>query len=88
MSLKPIRPGLRAIKHDAISASKVELSIPAGDELVVSDVVADQLVAASRQFKDVDGISEPDEVVEQATAAPGETRAAKRPATKRAAQKS
>ena len=51
MSLNPVKPGLRAIHHNAVSASKVYLSIPAGDVLVVSDVVADQLVAASRQFQ-------------------------------------
>jgi hypothetical protein len=74
MSLNPIRPGLRAIRHDAASPSKVSLSIPPGDELFVSDVVAAQLVATSRQFKeDVDEVVEPD-VVEQATAAPGELR--------------
>lgn len=80
MSLNQIRPGLRAIKHDAISPSKVSLSIPPDDELFVSDDVADQLVAASRRFKDVDGESDEDEVevVEQATAEPGEKRPARR----------
>ena len=84
MSLNPVVPRLRAIRHDAVSASKVYLSIPAGDELVVSDVVADQLVAASRQFQEVTEDDEP--AVEQATAAPGEVRAVKRPAKKSAAK--
>jgi sulfite reductase alpha subunit-like flavoprotein len=83
MSLNPIRPGLRAIKHNAVSVSKVQLSVPAGDVLHVSDNVADQLVAAAGEFQEITD----DEPVEQATAAPGEVRAVKRPAKKSAAAK-
>lgn len=77
MSLNPIVPRLRAIKHNAISASKVSLSIPAGEVLHVSDVVADQLVAAANEFQEV---TEDEPAVEQATAAPGEKRTTRRTA--------
>ena len=50
--LKPPTPGLRRIHYDAVSVAKVQLSVQPGDELVVSDDVAEQLLAASRQFKD------------------------------------
>ena len=87
MSLNPVVPRLRAIKHDAISASKVSLSVPAGDTLIVSDDVADQLVAAPRQFQEVvDDETEDVKPVEQATAAPGEVRSVKRPAKKSASK--
>jgi hypothetical protein len=44
--------GLRNINYDARSAAKVELRIPAGDTLHVSDDVAEQLLQSSTQFKD------------------------------------
>lgn len=53
MSLNPPNGGLRTIKHNAISPSKVSVSIPAGDELTVSDEVADQLLAAAGEFQEV-----------------------------------
>lgn len=83
MSLNPITPRLRSVKHNAISASKVSLSVPAGDVLHVSDVVADQLIAAAGEFQEV---TEVESVVEQASAAPGEVRSVKKPAKKAAAK--
>ena len=80
MSLNPVVPRLRAIRHDAVSASKVYLSIPAGDVLHVSDVVADQLVAASRQFQEVTEDDEP--AVEVAPAEPVKKSVAKKSAAK------
>lgn len=47
-------PGLRAIHYDARSAAKVNLSVAAGDVIVADGDVADQLLAASTQFKEVD----------------------------------
>jgi hypothetical protein len=50
--MNPPVPGLRTIHYDARSAAKVNLSIHPGETLTVSDDVADQLTAASPQFKD------------------------------------
>jgi hypothetical protein len=47
------KPGLRALFLDAKSAAKVELRVQPGDELHVSDDVADQLVAADPHFRAV-----------------------------------
>lgn len=80
MSLNPISPRLRAVKHNAISASKVTLSVPAGDVLHVSEDVAAQLVAAAGEFQSVD-VDAADEVVEPVAAAPVK-RAAKKSAAK------
>lgn len=52
-------PGLRSIHYDARRAAKVALSIPAGDVVAVSDDVADQLLAESPQFKEVDPAAVP-----------------------------
>ena len=52
MSLNPITTGLRNMHYDASSAAKVQIVVQPGDTLTVSDDVADQLVAASPQFKD------------------------------------
>lgn len=82
MSLNPIVPRLRAVKHNAISASKVQISVPAGDVLLVSDVVADQLIAAAGEFQSVDEDREDEPQVEQATASPGEKRTTRKRAAK------
>lgn len=50
--LKPATPGLRVIHHNSNSTSHVAVSVPAGDQLAVSDDVAEQLLAVSPQFKD------------------------------------
>lgn len=58
--LRPIDPGLRdpdrrrRLYLDSAQPSKVTLTVPPGDELDVSDVVADQLTAADGHFKDLD----------------------------------
>lgn len=52
MALHPIHPGLRPIHYDAVSAAKVTIVVQPDDELVVSDDIAGQLLAASVQFKD------------------------------------
>jgi len=46
-------PGLRRITHDAVSHSKVSLSVAPGEVLLVSGDIAGQLTRASGQFKDV-----------------------------------
>lgn len=51
MPLKPINPKLRRLRNDSRTTTKVSLSIPAGDELEVSDNVGAQLQAASNAFK-------------------------------------
>jgi hypothetical protein len=51
MSLNPPIPGLRSIRYDARSAAKVQITVQPGDTMQVSDDVAEQLVAASAQFK-------------------------------------
>lgn len=56
MGLQDITPGLgdphRRLIQNGKSAAKVTLSVAPGDELVVSDDVAGQLVAASASFQD------------------------------------
>lgn len=47
-------PGLRSIHYDARSTAKLQLHVAAGDVIVADDDVADQLLAASTQFKEVD----------------------------------
>ena len=54
MPLTPIQPGLRAISNGSNDVAKVSLVVPQGDVLCVSEVVADQLVAASGAFKRAD----------------------------------
>jgi hypothetical protein len=50
----PPSAGLRNLHYDAKSAAKVALIVQPGDTLTVSDDVADQLMASSSQFKDLD----------------------------------
>jgi hypothetical protein len=59
MGLKPITPGLRRIKHDSAQPTKVEITVPPGDELEVSDEVLAQLEAASTHFVDPDTVEPP-----------------------------
>jgi hypothetical protein len=51
MALKEIRPGLRPVWYNGVSAAKVFLVVQPGDELLVTDDVAGQLFRASAQFK-------------------------------------
>lgn len=43
MSLNPIRPTLRTIHNGTRDVAKASIVIPAGDDLTVSEYVADQL---------------------------------------------
>lgn len=56
MGLHDITPGLgdptRRLIQNGKSAVKVTLSVASGDELVVSEGIADQLVASSASFQD------------------------------------
>lgn len=47
--LKPLSKGLR-VRHNSVSARKVEIVFPAGAEVVVPADVAAELVAASTHF--------------------------------------
>lgn len=51
MSLKPPTPGLRRLFNGSNSTARVEILVPAGDTLEVSDVVAEQL-AQRGEFKE------------------------------------
>lgn len=68
----PPSAALRNLHYDAKSAAKVALIVQPGDTLTVSDDIADQLVAASSQFK----------VLDDAPAAKPAPKAAKKPAPK------
>lgn len=59
MAMNPPTPGLRRIHHDSRSFNKVTLSVPPGAVLDVSDEIADQLTAASPQFKDTPAPAKP-----------------------------
>lgn len=50
MALKPIRPRLRNISNDV---AKVQITIPAGDEIEVSEEVAAQLAHQGAPMRDV-----------------------------------
>lgn len=75
MALRPIAPGLRTIHNGSNDFAKTSLSVPAGDELTVSDYVADQLLGHRVGFKDG-----PAPIAEEA--------ATSAPAAKKAASKS
>lgn len=78
MPLNPIKPGLRAIRYDSVQVGKVELRVPPGDVLQVSDEVADQLQRADSHFKSDD--ADPAVKVEPAeTAEPAAKRKPGRP---------
>lgn len=80
MALHEIKGGLRALHNGGNSVAKVSLAIPAGDELAVSEYVADQL---QRQGAFYDGA--PGEKPAPAVAA--ETEAVAKPVAKKAAPK-
>lgn len=52
MPLNEITPGLRPIHYSGRSPVKAQVIVADGDELHVSDDVAEQLLAQSAQFKD------------------------------------
>ncbi|WP_028192943.1 hypothetical protein [Salinispora pacifica] len=54
MGLTPPAAGLKRLRHNAISPTRVEVTVPAGDELEVSDAVAAQLRAADPHFQPAD----------------------------------
>lgn len=56
MELTPPTAGLRRIRYDARSVAKVELRVQPGDTLEVPAGVAEQLLVASPQFRDVDAV--------------------------------
>lgn len=71
MGLTPPTPGLRALFHNSIQPAKVQLAVPAGDTMIVSDEVATQLQSASTHFEDVAAPADDDsaeEVLEVASA--------------------
>jgi len=71
MALNPITGGLHRLTHDSAQATKVELTIPPGDELEVSDDVAAQLHAASTHFRDPADVPAPSrQVVKDADGVP------------------
>lgn len=74
MSLKPPTPGLRRLFNGSNSTVRVEILVPAGDTLEVSDAVAEQL-AVRGEFK-------------EAAAEPRSVEDAPKPAKKAAARKS
>ncbi|HEX6968105.1 MAG TPA: hypothetical protein VF174_04725 [Micromonosporaceae bacterium] len=59
MVLREPVPGLRRIHHNANSPKRVELIVPAGDVLEVSEQVAAQLQAADPHFQAVEEPAEP-----------------------------
>ena len=65
MGLKPVTGGLHRLKNDSAQVAKIQLNIPPGDELEVSDEVAAQLHAASTHFKDPVDVPEPGPQVEK-----------------------
>jgi hypothetical protein len=63
---------LRNLHYDAKSAAKVALIVQPGDTLTVSEDVADQLIASSSQFKDLDNpkVVKDDTIVSDVPVAP------------------
>ena len=53
MGMNAPKPGLKRLRHNANSPKRVELIVPAGDELEVSDEVAAQLTAADTHFQPI-----------------------------------
>lgn len=81
--LTATQSGLRRIFYDARSAAKVELVVQPGDELEVSDDVAEQLLRSSAQFKQVDEpVSEPDQGEDDEKPTPKKRAAKKRASSK------
>lgn len=65
VGLKPVTGGLHRLKNDSAQVAKIQLNIPPGDELEVSDEVAAQLHAASTHFKDPADVPIPGPQVEK-----------------------
>lgn len=53
MALNPIRGGLRPLRYDSNQVAKVQIQVQPGDELHVSDDIADQLQRADTHFKPI-----------------------------------
>ena len=99
MGLHDITPGLgdptRRLIQNGKSAVKVTLSVASGDELVVSEGVAEQLVASSASFQDAtpgkrevwDGIVADAVAAAEPEAAPVDPEPKAKPAKKAAAKK-
>lgn len=69
MALNPITPGLRNLRNKSNGIAKVSIAVPAGDELVVSDDVATQLLNQTQAFEatsDGSGSHPEDGIVEEA----------------------
>ncbi len=56
--MKPVKSGLRTIHNGSNDVAKVQLNIPAGDTIAVSDYVAAQLPSA---FKDGEAPDPPED---------------------------
>lgn len=56
MALKTPTPGLRSIRNFGNDVAKVQVVIPAGDELTVSEDVAGQLTAADTSLRAADWV--------------------------------
>ena len=52
--LKPIRPGLRALRYDSKQVAKVQIYVRPGEVLHVSDDLAGEFQRADPHFKPVD----------------------------------
>lgn len=68
--MKPPTPGLRRLQYRNVSAGKVQINVPPGDELVVSDAVADQLQRADTSFKSLEVASPEPSAADAHDAAP------------------
>lgn len=59
MGMNAPTPGLKRLRHNANSPKRVELIVPGGDELEVSEQVAAQLQATDPHFQPVTEPTEP-----------------------------
>ena len=64
MPLNPIKPGLRTIHNGSNGVAKAQIFVPAGDELTVTDYVAEQL-QRDGAFKDGPAPIEPEVEVDK-----------------------
>lgn len=77
MALKPIRPRLRNISNDV---AKVQITVPAGDEVEVSERVADQIARQGAPLRESTPPT-PKADAEPAKKAPAKKKAAARKAS-------
>lgn len=81
MAMTPIRPGLRpemrTLHNGSNGVAKVSINVPAGDDVTVSEYVADQLQRQTGAFK-VGAAPVTDEVVASPEKAPAKKSAAKK----------